>query len=169
MRDAARTGISTDGTSATTFSATQQLADPRADGGVRLVHLSPEKIVIERRIKNVRMTVAVPVATYRGLVVSVRLATARATLILRHADPDLDVILDSGEAIEIAKKAKGYAAVFQKAISLEEAGVLVMKPFHRTLKVPAERRPGFLTRRKAGDARRLQRRFKDEAEIIARD
>lgn len=151
------------------FSATQQFADPRADGGVRLVHLSPEKILIERRIKNVRMTVAVPVDTYRGLVVSVRLSAAKATLVLRHADPDLDVALESGDAIEIAKKAKAYAAVFQHKISIEEAGVLVLKPFDRPQSIPAERRPGFLTRRKAGDPRRLTRSFKGEDEIIARN
>lgn len=150
------------------FSATQQFADPRADGGVRLVHLSPEKIVIERRIKNVRMTVAVPVATYRGLVISVRLSVGKATLLLRHADPDLDVALESGDAIEIAQKAKAYAAVFQQGISIEEAGVLVLKPFGRPQSVPAERRPGFLNRRKAGDPRRLRRSFKGEDEIIAR-
>ena len=153
-----------------TFSITRQAVDPRADGGQRVVHVSAKQIVIERVIQNVRMKVAVPVAAYRGLVLSVRVASATASLRLRHEDQDLDVALGSGDAIEMARKAKAWSVVFGKEIAIEEASIAIREPFLRQRhRVKPSRRSGFAKRRKSGVTARLETTYAGEREIIARD
>lgn len=151
-----------------TFSVTRHTSDPRADGGTRVVHVSAKQIVIERVLQNVRMKVAVPVANYRGLVLSVRLQSETAALHLRHDDEDLDVALDAGNAMDVAVRAKAWGAVFDKPISIEEACILINRPFARQRKrAKPSRRSSFARRRKPGVAARLETTFQGEREIIA--
>ena len=150
------------------FSVTRNGADPRADGGTRTIQINAKQIVIERVLRNVRMKVAVPVAAYRGLVISVRLQAATATLHLRHADQDLDVALAAGDAIEVAQKAKAWGALFGQAITIEEACVTMLQPFARQRRrAKPSRRSSFAKRRKIGIAERLAVSFSSEHEIIA--
>lgn len=151
------------------FSVTRHGVDPRADGGTRVVHVSAKQIVIERTLQKMRMKVAVPVAAYHGLVISVRLQAATATLRLRHEDQDLDVALAAGDAIEVAKKAKAWGALFGQAITVEETGVTVLQPFTRQRhRIKPTRRSKFAKRRQVGIAARTSTSFASEHEIIAR-
>lgn len=151
------------------FSITRRAIDPRADGGTRVVHVSATRISIDRVLEKVRMRVAVPVAAYQDLVLSVRLQAGTATLRLRHEDPDLDVALATGEAIEVTQKAKGWGVVFGKTVVVEEVCVPILPPFARQRqRVKATRRSSFAKRRKIGIADRQAISFAGEDEIIAR-
>ena len=152
-----------------TFSVTRRAADPRADGGGRIVHVNARQIVIERQVQGVRMTVAVPVACYQGLIISLRVPTATATLRLTHEDQDLEVALASGDAMEVAQKAKAWSIVFGKEIRIEEAAVCMSEPFARQRnRTKPSRRSSFARRRRTGVASRLDSSFASEHEIIAR-
>ena len=70
--------------------------DPRADGGERDVTLTPGEVTIGRRLRGVRMKIRVPTQAYRGMALDLQtLSSGRLcyTIILRHADGDLDVPL----------------------------------------------------------------------------
>jgi hypothetical protein len=150
------------------FPVTRHAADARADGGTRLVHVRADRIVIKRTLRNVQMTVAVPVIAYKGLVIAARLQVGTATLYLRHDDQDLDVALMSGDAIEVAQKARGWGALFDKPIAIEEVGVNVFQPFGRERHKKPSRRSSFARRREVGVPERTKTSFRGEREIIAR-
>lgn len=152
------------------FTLSRQAVDPRADGARRLVHVSNTSVLIERVVDGVRMRVGVPVAAYRELVLAVRLASGQATLRLAHDDAELEVVLASGEGVEVARRGRALAEMMGKPIRLEEAGVMVRAAIARR-RAPAQpgRRSKFARRRKAGIAARLETSFSGEREIIARD
>lgn len=81
--------------------------DARAEGGERDVTLSADRVTIRRRYAGVRMKIGVPTRAYRGVVLSLEETASghmcyRVTL--RHADPDLSVVLteafDEGGVVE---------------------------------------------------------------------
>ena len=152
------------------FSITRHAVDPRADGARRVVHLSATRVIIERSLLGVRMRVGVPVAAYRDLVICVRTASGRATLKLRHEDSDLDVVIGTGDALEVAKSARAWSTVVGKQVRIEEACVAMRGPFGRLrLRVKASsRRSRFARRRQAGVVSRMDTSFVGEREIIAR-
>ncbi len=153
------------------FSITRHAADPRADGGCRLVRIGATAVIIERALDGVRMRVGVPVAAYRGLFIAVQGPSGRATLSLRHDDGDLDVELGSGVAEEVARSARAWSRVLRKTVEVEEACVIMRAPHARGRKriKPSTRRSAFGRRRKPGVAARTQTSFAAEHEIIARD
>ncbi len=151
------------------FSVTRRAADPRADGGCRLVRVGARTVTIERSLEGVRMRVGVPVAAYRGLFIAVQ-AGDHATLSLRHEDGELDVVLGSGDAEEVARSARAWSHVLGKAVAVEDACVAIRSPHARGRKrMKPARRSAFGRRRKIGVAARAQRSFAAEQEIIARD
>ena len=153
-----------------TFSVTRHAVDPRADGAARTVHVSAERVTIERTLKGVRMKLGVPVSAYRGLVLAVRQPTGHATLTLHHEDRELDVTLASGEAVALARKARAWSHVLGQPVRIEEACIAMNEPTARRLKpVKPGRRSCFARRRKQGDGRKLAVSFAGEHEIIARD
>ncbi len=152
------------------FSVTRHAADPRADGGCRLVRVGATAVTIERSLDGVRMRVGVPVAAYRGLFIAVQAPNGRATLSLRHDDSELDVVLGSGEAAAVARSARAWSHVLGKAVQVEEACVIMRGAHARARKrMKPARRSAFGRRRKPGVAARAQRSFAAEHEIIARD
>ena len=153
-----------------TFSVTRHAVDPRADGAARIVHVSAERVTIERTLKGVRMKLGVPVSAYRGLVLEVRQPTGHATLTLHHEDHELDVTLASGEAIQLAHKARAWSHVLGQPVSIADACIAMNEPTARRLPpVKPGRRSRFARRRKPGDQSRLASSFASEHEIIARD
>ena len=152
------------------FSVTRHAADPRADGACRLVRVSASAVTIERSLDGVRMRVGVPVAAYRGLFIAVQAPTGRATLSLRHDDSELDVVLGSGAAEEVARSARAWSRVLGKAVAVEEACVAMRVSHARRRKgMKPSRRSSFSRRRQPGVAARAQTSFAAEHEIIARD
>ena len=151
------------------FTITRHAVDLRADGASRIVHLSATAVSIERSVGGIRMRVGVPIAAYRDLVISVRAASQRATLKLRHDDSELDVEIGSGEAVEVAKSARAWSAVTGKAIKIEDACVLVGPVYARQRKrTKASRRSSFSRRRSQGALARMATSFAGSREIIAR-
>lgn len=152
-----------------TFSVTRHGVDPRADDARRIVHINATHVSIERVLQGVRMRIGVPVGAYRALVIAINAPNGNATLTLRHDDHELDVMLASGEAIEIAQKAKAWNAVLGTAIVIEEACVAMLKTIaRRTKRAAPSRRSRFARRRAMGSAVRLATSFAGEREIIAR-
>ena len=126
-------------------------------------------MTIERVLRGMRMKVGVPVAAYRGLVLAVRQPTGHATLTLRHEDSELDVTLGSGEAVDLAHKARAWSHLLGQPVRIEEACVAMGTPLARRAKAPTPgRRSRFARRRKPGDPARLAVAFAGEREIIAR-
>ena len=151
------------------FAISRHAVDPRADGAHRLVHVTAEAVTIDRTVGGVRMRVGVPVKAYSDLVICLRLSSGRATLKLRHHDSELDVVIGSGDAVDVARSARAWSAVTGKAVAIEEACVRLGRPFARLRKrVKPARRSSFARNRKAGVAERLQSCFAGEREIIAR-
>ena len=152
------------------FSVSRHAADPRADGGRRLVRVGAKAVTIERSLEGVRMRVGVPVAAYRGLYIAVQAPSGRATLSLRHEDSELDVVLGSGEAEDVARSARAWSRVLGKAVAVEKACVTIDAPHARGRKrMKPSRRSAFSRRRKPGVAARGRTSFAGEHEIIARD
>ena len=152
------------------FEITRHAVDPRADGARRTVCVSATRVTIERVLQGVRMKVGVPVSAYRDLVFAVRQPSGRATLILRHEDAELDVTLDAGEAIQLARKARAWSHVLGQPVRIEEAFVAMLAPQVRRKASAAKigRRSRFARRRKPGVVGRLETSFAGEHEIIAR-
>ena len=157
-------------TTVASFSVTRHAADPRADGGSRLVRVGATAVTIERSLEGVRMRVGVPVAAYRGLFIAVQAPSGRATLSLRHDDGELDVVLGTGEPEEVARSARAWSHVLGKTVEVEEACVAMRGAYARGRKrMKPARRSAFGRRRQTGVAARAQRSFAAEHEIIARD
>lgn len=153
-----------------TFSVTRHAADPRADGARRTVRVSATAVTIERTLDGVRMRVGVPVANYRGLFVAVQAPHGRAVLSLRHDDNDLDVVLGSGAAAEVARSARDWSRVLGLSVAVEDAAVRVGRAHGRDRKrAKSSRRSRFSRSRRVGVAANAERSFAAEHEIIARD
>ncbi len=77
--------------------------DRRADGGTRIVRLSPRGVRIERALGGVKMRLAVPIEAYRGVVLGGddRLERRFYRLTLDHADADLSVTLSRATDISV--------------------------------------------------------------------
>lgn len=145
------------------FTVAHDAFDPRADGRRRSVHMSMTLVTIERVLRGIRMAVAVPVSTYRAVTVRVSAPSGAATVTLSHArDRELDVVLASGHADDVAIAAKAWSTVLDKTIAVE-AGVSILPAQPRSAKPAKPPRA-----RTAGDTRRLLTRFAGEREIIAR-
>lgn len=106
------------------------LMDSRADGGQRDVILTRHRVTIRRRIAGMGMKIDVPTRAYRGVVLSLE-QSARGRLhyrvTLRHADPDLSVILtEAFDESEILKDWRDWASFLTQSPLVErDSGALV--------------------------------------------
>ena len=151
------------------FSISRRAVDPRADGASRIIHLTATAVAIERTVEGVRMRLGVPMGAYRDLVICMGTPGDRATLKLRHADSELDVVIGSGAAMDVAKSARAWSSVTGKDIVIEDARITIRNAFLRQRKrVKPSRHSSFARRRKSGVAARLSTSFAGEREIIAR-
>ena len=106
------------------------LVDSRADGGQRDVTLTRHRVTIRRRIAGMGMKIDVPTHAYRGVVLSLE-ESARGRLhyrvTLRHADPDLSVILtEAFDETEILKDWRDWASFLTQSPLVErDSGALV--------------------------------------------
>ena len=98
--------------------------DERADGGMRIVRLSPRGIRIDRALRGVKMRLAVPIEAYRGVVLARedRLERRFYRLSLDHADADLSVTLSRAVDIStLIDQWSNWARFFAKPALLDEA------------------------------------------------
>lgn len=106
------------------------LMDSRADGGQRDVTLTRHRVIIRRHVSGMGMKIDVPTGAYRGVVLSLE-QSARGRLhyrvTLRHADPDLSVILtEAFDESEILKDWRDWASFLTQSPLVErDSGALV--------------------------------------------
>lgn len=154
--------------------------DPRADGGQRDVTLTALQVTIGRRVHGVRMKIRVPVAAYRGVVLSLEnTASGRLCyrIALRHHDGDLDVLLlETFDEQEGMSMWRGWAQHLALAMIVErQDGALerfadpanAQSCQRRRGAPPTLRsRGGFVRRRRTGVVREENLVHRDEREII---
>ncbi len=117
-------------------------ADPRADGGQRRVSLAADGVAIDRRVAGVAMRLALSIACFRG--VSLSLLENRHGFFYRvaldHADPELAVTLaELDSESDIAPEWQAWARFFnlpRLTFSPDECPVVL----NRRLGAPGARR-----------------------------
>ena len=165
-----------------------QVGDAAADGHVRSVELTRERIVLRRSVRGMLMAVNVPVASYLGVALRIAppvgAAASTVALVLEHRDRALSLPLyRANDSIEIVAEWQSWARVLRLPLLVAEADGRLREPFDRigevrvaaplprrrkrsTLKA---RRPSFFLRRKPGRRLGAATVHHGEREIIARD
>ncbi len=162
--------------------------DAGADGQIRHVELTRQRVVLRRAVRGIRMAVGVPVGDYRG--VALRLFPAESdrpaaiAIMLDHRDIGLSVPLfmasDADDALAIWKS---WGRVLGLPLLVAERDGDLREPFPRlgalAVAAPAprrrrrsalkRRRPSILLRRKPGYARTRATVHRGEREIVARN
>lgn len=122
--------------------------DRRADGGTRTVRLNPQGVRIERALAGVKMRLAIPIAAYRGVVLSRedKLERQFYRLSLDHSDADLSVTLARANDIAVlVDQWSNWARFFaMPALLAENIGT---PPARRAMRRPSRRRTLVRTRR----------------------
>ncbi len=151
--------------------------DARAEGGVRTVFLDPQCIRIERVFAGVKMRLAVPVDSYRGVVLSCEdKADQRLYQVtLAHRDCDFSVVLheatDWTDVLSIWQRwARFFArpALFNEETVQAEKRVRATAPARqrRRSALLAKRRPRFLSKRRRGRVGALPNLLEGACELI---
>jgi hypothetical protein len=161
-------------------------ADPRADGGMRLVELHPQRVIVRRAVRGMTMAVNLPVRSFLGVALHLRPPQAAdagsVAVVLEHRDPGLSLPLYAAtDGLDIIAEWHAWAQVLgvprlviDQDGALREAfprlGVLrVARPIGRRRSRGAirRRRPSILMRRRPG-RRGPMPVHRGEREIIAR-
>jgi len=162
--------------------------DAVADGSVRFIELTRERVVLRRSVRGMLMAVNLPVASYLGVALRIEppvgTAASAVTLVLEHRDSALSLPLYRADnSSEVVAEWQSWARVLQLPLLVTEADGRLREPFARigALRVAAPtprrrkrsavkaRRPSIFLRRKPG--RRLGNAavHHGEREIIARN
>jgi hypothetical protein len=153
--------------------------DARADDSIRQIAFRGASVVIARRVAGIAMRVRVPLASYRGVALSVAAqgeGEALHRIELLHRDPDLSVPLgEASDAGEIAAEWSAWAQslslprLIERAPgqleSAEPVAAILPAPRRRGSAV-AKRRTRFSRRRRMGTLQRLAISYRDEREIV---
>jgi hypothetical protein len=165
------------------FSAT----DKAADGRVRFVELTPERVVVRRAVRGIKMAVNLPVAAYLG--VALRMEPPQGdtpgavAIVLEHRDHALSLpLFRADDGTDIVAEWQSWARVLGRPLLIAEAdgrlreafdrmgAIRVASPIGRRRRRSAikRRRPSILLRRKVGRPL-ANAAVHREREIIARD
>ncbi|MCS0494900.1 DUF6101 family protein [Ancylobacter sp. MQZ15Z-1] len=147
---------------------TFQSIDPCADGGVRLVELHRDHLVLRRRMAGIPMRLRIDMAAYEGLAVALLDPDGEGegvAVVLLHPDPALSVTLYSAPHIDdVVAEWRRWSAELGRPMLVTEAdgsrspaypmlgrltvaGVLARRRRRGALK---DRRPSVFRRRAAG-------------------
>jgi hypothetical protein len=142
--------------------------DARADGGLRHVEISRDRVVLRRAVRGMRMAINVRVHDFLGI--AVREADDGHLLVLVHRDPSLSIPLQvSADRAEIEEAAQHWGATLALSLIDEDiAGGGSPAPRRRRHHVISSRRPKILMRRRNGAAIDTMPVHHGEREIIAR-
>jgi hypothetical protein len=136
--------------------------DARAEGARRRIEVTPQSVVISRRIAGVDMRIALAPQQYRGVALTVLVAELCDFLYqvkLVHADADLDVTLASfGDEAEARAAWRQWASALRLSRLVERSdasyeidGAPTRSPIERRRgRATLRRRNRFLARRKMG-------------------
>jgi hypothetical protein len=163
------------------------VTDTAADGRVRHVELTRERVVVRRALRGMKMAVNLPVAAYLG--VALRLVPPQGDtpgavwIVLEHRDVGLSLpLFHTDDSTDIIAEWKSWARVLGMPLLVAESDGRLREAFHRigAIRIDAptarrrrrsmlqRRRPSILLRRKVG--RSLDgAAVHHEREIIARN
>jgi len=161
-------------------------SDAVADGRVRQVELTRERVVVRRSLAGIRMALNMPVSAFAGVALKLTLGEGPATLdvLLAHRDPAFDLPLYSSVETEDAlAEWRSWGAVLGLPLLVnDESGdwrepfsrvgrlcIGQVRPRRRRRSVLRKRRPAILMRRKPGKLTTATRVHRGEREIIARN
>jgi hypothetical protein len=151
--------------------------DARAEGGVRTVFLDPQCIRIERVFAGVKMRLAVPVDSYRGVVLSWEDKAEQRLyrVILAHRDCDFSVVLhEATDWTDVLSIWQRWARFFARPAIFNEEAAQGEKRLRATAPAPqrrrsaslAKRRPRFLSKRRRGRIGPLPNLLEGARELI---
>jgi hypothetical protein len=162
--------------------------DAAADGSVRFVELTRERVVLRRSVRGMRMAVNLPVASYLGVALRIEppvgAAESAVTLMLEHRDCALSLPLYRAEhSTDVVAEWQSWARALKLPLLVAEADGRLREPFERVgaLRVAASqprrrkhsalkrRRPSIFLRRKPGRRLGAAPVHRGEREIIARN
>jgi hypothetical protein len=165
-----------------------EAGDAAADGRVRFVELTRERVVLRRSVRGMLMAVNLPVASYLGVALRIEPAVGAAAntvaLVLEHRDCALSLQLyRADDSADIVAEWQSWARVLKLPLLVAEADGRLREPFARigALRVAAPaprrrkrsaikaRRPSIFLRRKPGRRLGGAAMHHGEREIIARN
>lgn len=146
--------------------------DARADGGIRHIELTSERVILRRAVRGMRMAVNIRVRDFLGIALRAS-DDDRQTLVLIHRDPSLTVpLLVTAEADEIGRLWQIWSDCLRLpmlgADDPATRGLASRDPASRRRRHNAirARRPKFLVRRRRGRAIDGMQVYRGEREII---
>jgi hypothetical protein len=161
--------------------------DSGADGQVREIELSRDRVVLRRAVRGIPMRVGVPLHEFRGVSMCMlppEGGEPAAAIVLEHRDGALNVpLFVASEGDDVAALWKSWGRVLRVPLLVVEADGTLREPFPRlgrlALGKPSPRRrrraaikwrrPSILMRRKPGPPSREAVVHRGEREIIARN
>jgi len=164
-----------------------ETADEAADERRRVVDIHPERVVVRRSVRGMRMALNMPVADFRG--VAIRLygpigqPPTTIAVVLEHSDPALSLPLFSSHASdEIVVEWQSWGRVLGLPLLVAEGDGTLREPFARLGAMGVEaptwrrrrrsaisrRRPSIRMRRRATKPPSNAAVYRGEREIIAR-
>jgi hypothetical protein len=161
------------------FSAT----DAAADGRLRQVELTRERVVVRRAVAGMRMAVNLPMTAYRGVSIRV-LGEQGVAVVLEHRDPSLALQLYvAPDGNEVAAEWRTWGEVLGLPLLIDDGHGVLQEPFARigALRIDQprarrrrrnaikRRRPSILMRRKPTRLHGAAASYCGEREIIARN
>jgi hypothetical protein len=162
--------------------------DGGADERVRLVELHPERVIVRRAVRGIRMAVSVPVSAFLGVAIRIVPPDAQSdgsiAVVLEHRDSALSIpVFVAADGTDVVAEWQLWARILGRPLLVEDADGGLREPFRRIggVRLGAvaqrrrrrgpirKRRPFFQFRRKPTRLRADVRVYRDEREIIARN
>jgi hypothetical protein len=162
--------------------------DAAADGSVRFVELTPERVVLRRSVRGMLMAVNLPITSYLGVALRIEppvgAADSTVALVLEHRDHALSLPLyRADDSTDVVAEWQSWARVLKLPLLVVEPDGRLREPFERIdkLRVGAPRprrrkynsikarRPSIFLRRKPGRRLAGATVHHGEREIIARN
>jgi hypothetical protein len=165
-----------------------EASDAGADGNVRFVELTRERVVLRRSVRGMLMAVNLPVSSYLGVALRIEppvgAAASTVALVLEHRDSALSLPLyRADDSTDVVAEWQSWARVLELPLLVAEPDGRLREPFERigALRIAAPqprrrkyysvkaRRPSIFLRRKPGRRLAGARVHHGEREIIARN
>jgi hypothetical protein len=162
--------------------------DGGADERVRLVELHPERVILKRAVRGIRMAVSVPVSAFLGVAIRIIAPDAQSdgaiAVVLEHRDPALSIpVFVAADGTDVVAEWQLWARILGRPLLVVDADGALREPFRRLggvrLAAAAQRRrrhgpirkrrPFIQFRRKPTRLRGDMRVHRGEREIIARN
>jgi hypothetical protein len=159
-------------------------SDAAADGRLRQVELTRERVVVRRAVAGMRMAVNLPVTAYRGVSIRVLGGGQGVAVVLEHRDPSLALqLFVAPDGDEVAAEWRTWGDVLGVPLLIDDGQGVLQEPFARigALRIARpcarrrrrnaikRRRPSILMRRKPTRLSGTAANYSGEREIIARD